>query len=110
VGDGVVIAGQAGLADHLTIGDNAIIMARSAVMRDIEPNQVVVGMPAMPTRQYMEQILYTGKLKEMAKAFKALQKEMLAMKEKASQFEAFFASVASADGTDADDAPQKKDA
>lgn len=110
IGDGVVIAGQAGLADHLTIGDNAIIMARSAVMRDVEPSQVVVGMPAMPTRQFMEQILYMGKLKEMAKAFKSLQKEMLAMKEKASQFESFFASVASTDGADADadDAALKK--
>jgi UDP-3-O-[3-hydroxymyristoyl] glucosamine N-acyltransferase len=102
VGNGVVIAGQAGLADHLNIGDNAIIMARSAVMRDIEPSQVVVGMPAMPSRQYMEQILHIGKLKEMTKAFKALQKEMLAMKEKASQFEAFFASLSSVDDAEKD--------
>jgi UDP-3-O-[3-hydroxymyristoyl] glucosamine N-acyltransferase len=95
VGNGVVIAGQAGLADHLTIGDNAIIMARSAVMRDVDPSQVVVGTPAMPSRQFMEQILHIGKLKEMMKAFKALQKEMLAMKEKASQFEALFAAFSS---------------
>jgi UDP-3-O-[3-hydroxymyristoyl] glucosamine N-acyltransferase len=91
IGNGVVIAGQAGLADHLHIHDNAIIMARSAVMKDVEPGQVVVGMPAAPARQYMEQVLYMSKLKEMSKAFKTLQKEFVAMKQKAEQFEALFA-------------------
>jgi UDP-3-O-[3-hydroxymyristoyl] glucosamine N-acyltransferase len=104
IGNGVVIAGQAGLADHLTVGDNAIIMARSAVMRDVEPSQVVVGMPAMPSRQFMEQILHIGKLKEMTKAFKALQKELVVMKEKASQFEALFNTFSSAEATKQDDA------
>jgi hypothetical protein len=49
-------------------------------------------MPATPARQYMEQVLYMGKLKEMSKAFKTLQKEFVAMKQKAEQFEAMFAS------------------
>jgi UDP-3-O-[3-hydroxymyristoyl] glucosamine N-acyltransferase len=43
-----MIGGQAGLADHLTIGDQVMIAAKSGVNRSIESNQIVGGIPAMP--------------------------------------------------------------
>jgi UDP-3-O-[3-hydroxymyristoyl] glucosamine N-acyltransferase len=86
IGNGVVIAGQAGLADHLTIGDGAIIMASSGVMRDVEAGSHVVGLPAQPRKQYIENVLLIGKLKEMRGQFKAMQKQVEAMKTQADQW------------------------
>lgn len=79
VGDRVVIAGQAGLADHLKIGNDAIIMAKSGVMRDIEPKEVVVGIPALPRRETLQNVMYTGKLKEMFQEMKLLRKRLEAL-------------------------------
>ena len=36
------------MTGHLTIGDEATIAGRSAVMSDIEPKAKMMGMPAMP--------------------------------------------------------------
>lgn len=76
IGDRVVIAGQAGLADHLKVGDDAIIMAKSGVMRDIETKEVVVGIPALPRRETLQNVMYTGKLREMFQEMKALKKRL----------------------------------
>ena len=48
IGHHVMIGGQTGLADHLTIGDQVMIAAKAGVIRNVEPNQVVGGIPAMP--------------------------------------------------------------
>ncbi len=48
IGHHVMIGGQAGLADHITIGDQVMIAAKAGVIRSIESNQVVGGVPAMP--------------------------------------------------------------
>lgn len=76
IGNRVVIAGQAGLADHLKVGDDAIIMAKSGVMRDIEPKEVVVGIPAMPRRETFQTLMYMGKLREMFQEVKSLKKRV----------------------------------
>lgn len=76
IGNRVVIAGQAGLGDHLKVGDDAIIMAKSGVMRDIEPKEVVVGIPALPRRETLQNVMYIGKLREMFQEMKALKKRV----------------------------------
>jgi UDP-3-O-[3-hydroxymyristoyl] glucosamine N-acyltransferase len=76
IGNRVVIAGQAGVADHLKVGDDAIIMAKSGVMRDIEPKEVVVGIPAMPRRETFQTLMYMGKLREMFQEIKSLKKRL----------------------------------
>lgn len=76
IGDRVVIAGQAGLADHLKVGNDAIIMAKSGVMRDIEPKEVVVGIPALPRRETLQNVMYVGKLREMFQEMKSLKKRV----------------------------------
>jgi UDP-3-O-[3-hydroxymyristoyl] glucosamine N-acyltransferase len=79
IGNRVVIAGQAGLADHLKVGDDAIIMAQSGVMRNIDPREIVLGSPAMPRREAMQNILYTSKMKAMAKELKELKARLTAL-------------------------------
>ncbi len=76
IGDRVVIAGQAGLADHLKVGHDAIIMAKSGVMRDIQPKEVVVGIPALPRRETLQNVMYIGKLRELFQEVKSLKKKV----------------------------------
>ena len=51
--DFVVLAAQAGVAGHLTIGQGAQVAAQCGVMRDVPPGQSVCGSPAMPIRDFM---------------------------------------------------------
>lgn len=46
LGDGVVLGGQVGIIDHLNLGDQARVAAKSAVFRDIPPGESWAGMPA----------------------------------------------------------------
>jgi UDP-3-O-[3-hydroxymyristoyl] glucosamine N-acyltransferase len=57
LGDYVATGGQVGIADHLTVGSYAQIAAKSGVIRDIKPKEVVGGYPAVPTRQWHRQTI-----------------------------------------------------
>jgi UDP-3-O-[3-hydroxymyristoyl] glucosamine N-acyltransferase len=52
LGDYVVVAGQSGFAGHLTIGDRVQVAAKSAVLDDVEAGQKVMGVPAVPFREF----------------------------------------------------------
>jgi UDP-3-O-[3-hydroxymyristoyl] glucosamine N-acyltransferase len=49
--DGVIVAGQSGISDHILIGANSIIYAKSAVFRSIPPGSHYWGIPARPKNQ-----------------------------------------------------------
>ena len=51
IGDFVKIYSDAMILPGVTIGDQAIVAARSLVTRDVEPNMVVEGTPAKPVRE-----------------------------------------------------------
>ncbi|HDR00382.1 MAG TPA: hypothetical protein ENN51_08895 [candidate division WOR-3 bacterium] len=48
IGDRVRIGGQVGISDHVRVGDDAIIMARSAVFRSVPAGACYSGNPARP--------------------------------------------------------------
>jgi len=52
LGDYVVVAGQSGFAGHLTIGDRVQVAAKSAVLGDVADGQKVMGIPAIPFREF----------------------------------------------------------
>ncbi|MEA2336955.1 MAG: UDP-3-O-[3-hydroxymyristoyl] glucosamine N-acyltransferase [Thermoanaerobaculia bacterium] len=52
LGDYVVVAGQSGFAGHLTIGSNVQVAAKSAVLDDVADGQKVMGIPAVPFREF----------------------------------------------------------
>jgi UDP-3-O-[3-hydroxymyristoyl] glucosamine N-acyltransferase len=54
--DQVVVAGQAGLADHLRIGAGSRIGAQSGVMADLPPRSEVAGAPAQPVKALFKEI------------------------------------------------------
>lgn len=52
LGDYVVVAGQSGFAGHLTIGSRVQVAAKSAVLDDVADGEKVMGIPAIPFRQF----------------------------------------------------------
>ncbi len=54
IGDNVSIGGQAGISGHLKIGNNVKIGGGSGVVKDIGDNQVVMGYPAVPLRNFLK--------------------------------------------------------
>ena len=54
IGDKCMIGGQAGVSGHLKIGNNVKIGGGSGVVKDIEDNQIVMGYPAVPLRDFLK--------------------------------------------------------
>ena len=54
IGDNVSIGGQAGVSGHLTIGSNVKIGGGSGVVKDVENNQVIMGYPAVPLKDFIK--------------------------------------------------------
>ena len=52
LGDYVVVAGQSGFAGHLKIGSRVQVAAKSAVLNDVPDDTKVMGIPAIPFREF----------------------------------------------------------
>ena len=52
LGDYVVVAGQSGFAGHLKIGHRVQVAAKSAVLDDVLDDAKVMGIPAVPFREF----------------------------------------------------------
>ncbi|MBN1788042.1 MAG: UDP-3-O-(3-hydroxymyristoyl)glucosamine N-acyltransferase [Sedimentisphaerales bacterium] len=76
LGNGVVLAGQVGVKDHVTIGDMTQVGAQAGIVKNIEPNQKVVGSPAIDAKEKIKQVLIQQKLPEMSKQLKQLIKRV----------------------------------
>jgi UDP-3-O-[3-hydroxymyristoyl] glucosamine N-acyltransferase len=52
LGDYVVMAGQSGVGGHLKVGDRVQVAAKSAVLDDVPAGMKVMGIPAIPFREF----------------------------------------------------------
>ncbi len=52
LGDFVVVAGQSGFSGHLTIGNRVQVAAKSAVLADVADGEKVMGIQAIPFREF----------------------------------------------------------
>ena len=66
-GDYVVMGGKVGIADHVEIADRATLAAGSGVMRNIPEGEVVLGRPAGPIKQKMQEWAVLPRVPEMRK-------------------------------------------
>ena len=58
IGNYVSIGGQAGISGHLKIGNNVKIGGGSGVVKDIADNEVVMGYPAVPLKEFLKNKKY----------------------------------------------------
>ncbi|MEO2014225.1 MAG: UDP-3-O-(3-hydroxymyristoyl)glucosamine N-acyltransferase [Fuerstiella sp.] len=81
----VVCAGQSGVADHVHLGDGAMVGAKTGVHRDMPGGQKYLGIPARPAGEYALETMALKRLPEMRVTVKDLQKQMAALQDQMSQ-------------------------
>ena len=72
VGVGCQIGGQVAIKDHVTIGNGAKIVSKSAVMRNVNDGEVVCGVPAVPFSHWKRISVVLYKLPDLFKDFKII--------------------------------------
>lgn len=81
IGDRVVIAGQAGLADHISIGSDSIITAKAGVTKSFPEKSIVVGIPAVPRKEFIRQLKTMKDADELIQKFKKYEPLLKAFEE-----------------------------
>lgn len=76
VQDRVTMAGGSGCRDGITIGNDVVVGAYSAVNHDLDPLLPVLGIPAIPYGEFMKRQKALGRLVESQKELKALQEKV----------------------------------
>jgi UDP-3-O-[3-hydroxymyristoyl] glucosamine N-acyltransferase len=74
LGNYVVLGGQAGSAGHITLGDGVQAAARTAVLGAVEAGETVAGYPAIPIRQWHRQQALLGRLDDLRRRLRTLEK------------------------------------
>ena len=55
IGDCVIMAGQAAIKDHITVGKGVTIGGRSGIMNDIPDGKTILGYPAIEAKETLRQ-------------------------------------------------------
>jgi UDP-3-O-[3-hydroxymyristoyl] glucosamine N-acyltransferase len=74
LGDGVVLAGQAGVGGHLELGDGVQVAAKSAALQSAPAGSRLAGVPAVPLGQWRRQVSWLGRLGDLARRVRRLEK------------------------------------
>lgn len=82
VGDNTVLAGQVGVAGHLKIGSNVVVAAKSGITNDIPDGSKMSGYPLRPHMEDLRIKMSMGKLPDLIKRVKTLEKTVKEKSEK----------------------------
>ncbi|OUL18480.1 UDP-3-O-(3-hydroxymyristoyl)glucosamine N-acyltransferase [Nostoc sp. 106C] len=75
IGNRVILAGQTGIANQVKIGDGAIASAQAGIHNDVAPGEIISGTPAIPHKVYLKVCAIYNRLPEMYKLLKQLQRQ-----------------------------------
>ena len=62
LGKSVLLGGQVGVSLHSKVGDGAVVMAQAGVVKDVEPGSKVSGYPAISARDWHRQTITLQRL------------------------------------------------
>lgn len=82
LGSRVSMGGQSAIIGHLNIGNDSVIAARSLVINNLPPNSYVSGAPARPHGEDMRVAAAIGKVPELLKTVRDLQKRLAELEDK----------------------------
>jgi UDP-3-O-[3-hydroxymyristoyl] glucosamine N-acyltransferase len=77
VGNHVMLGGQVGSGGHIVIGDGAKVGAQSGLAQDLEGGKEYLGSPAFPKGDALRSMMYLGRLHELARRIKKLEKAVV---------------------------------
>lgn len=84
LGDRVTLAGKAGVVGHVKVGDDSVVAACAMVINSLPPNSFVSGAPARTHAADMRNQAAIGRLPDLLKEFKELQKKVAELEERIS--------------------------
>ncbi len=87
IGKHCVFGGQSAAAGHVKIGDNVTLAARGGIPNNVDGNQSLAGVPAMPHREWLKATMTMTHLPEMRRELKRLKKQVDELKRKLSEDE-----------------------
>lgn len=76
VGKHCIMGGQAAVAGHISVGDQVMVGAKAGVTHTLTPNQIVLGLPAIPFGEEKRLIVYRKKLPELFKRVDEIEKKI----------------------------------
>lgn len=76
-GRSVVIAGQVGTNQHITIGDRAIVTARTGVTKSVEAGKIVGGLPVQDHMKWRRLQALIARLPELFERLKQVEKRVM---------------------------------
>ncbi len=76
LGKYVMLGGQAGVTGHVNVGDRAAVTAQAGVSKDVPPGKVVSGEHAVDMKTHLRQLAALAKLPAMMDELKKLRKEI----------------------------------
>ena len=83
LGSRVTMAARSGTADHVSVGDGAVVAGCGGATKDVEPGAVVSGFPARDHREEMKTLAVLRRLPELAENLKNAEKRLKALEGKA---------------------------
>ncbi len=75
LGNRVILAGQVGIANKAKIGDGAIASAQTGIASDVAPGEIVSGSPAVPHKLYLKISAIYSRLPDIYQTFRQLQRQ-----------------------------------
>ncbi|NEU83666.1 UDP-3-O-(3-hydroxymyristoyl)glucosamine N-acyltransferase [Nostoc sp. UIC 10630] len=75
LGNRVILAGQTGIANQVKMGDGAIASAQTGIHSDVAPGEIVSGTPAVPYKLYLKVCAVYSRLPDMYQSLKQLQRK-----------------------------------
>ena len=79
LGNFVVLGGSAGVRDNISIGDGTKLGAASKLAHSAGPGEILLGIPARDAKTALREIMALGKLPDMIKRIKKLEKKISAL-------------------------------
>ena len=81
--DRVQLGGQVGVAGHLTVGKNTMVVAQSGIPNDVPANSVIGGYPAVNVLSWRRTSAALPKLPELLRRVRKLEQELAALQKEA---------------------------
>lgn len=82
LGSGVMLGGQCAVRDHVHMADGSALGPCSGAMEDVEPKQIVTGLPAIPHRQFLREQAAMRHLPELRAEMRRLQEQIEELKKR----------------------------
>lgn len=76
IGNHCTFGGQTAIAGHLSVGDNVMLGARSGVSGNVEPNQILSGVPLQSHKEWLRTTMSLPKVPGMRKELQQLKQRL----------------------------------